>query len=171
MASDSDGGVDRRQFLRSCGCALAGIAALGVAPIVSGCEFSRFEDPTSNGGGGGGGNGDTVEIDVSGLVTDGTAVRTDKIVREGGRPYYILVSRISATEYRAMSNRCRHSDFHVDTFPGGEPGFWCTGGQGHGSTFDIRGIVRTGPALTVGDLTVLPSEYVAARKVLVVTVG
>ena len=147
---------DRRDFMRTCGCALAGIAVVGV---LGGCEFTHVMSAD-----GGGGGGQTVEIDVSALTTDDTGFLSNQRGPDDKR--IAIVRRAGA--YRALSVQCTHSQFPV-ALEGSQ--FYCTGGQGHDSRFDLDGTPLTGPALTTGPLRTYPSSYDEARKVLVVTIG
>ncbi|HVK40260.1 MAG TPA: Rieske 2Fe-2S domain-containing protein [Candidatus Kapabacteria bacterium] len=153
---------ERREFLRTCGCALAGIAIAGIAPLVSGCEFTHIN---SAGETPGTGNGRTVEIDVSAITADGTGLMTD--VRGPDRKR-IFVARFASGTFKAMSTQCTHSQFPL-AYDG--TGLYCTGGQGHDSRFNLKGEPQSGPAVPFGPVQVYPSVYDAARKVLVVTVG
>jgi Rieske Fe-S protein len=159
MNAKKDPGDERRQFLRTCGCALAGFAVSG---IVGGCEFSHIQEPGKPATG-----GKTVEIDVSGLTDDGTGLLSEL---RGPDRRRIFVARLGEATYKALSTTCTHSQFPL-AYDAPARKLWCTGGQGHGSTFDIEGRPQTGPAVPFGPVVVYPSEFIAARKVLVVTVG
>lgn len=158
---ESNGG-ERRRFLRACGCALAGLTVAGVAPLLGGCEFSQVSAAPETTPGTG---GKTVEIDVSSLTADGTGIMTDK---RGPDRKKIFVVRIAEGQYKALSTECPHSGFPVEL--AGEVLF-CTGGQGHGSTFTLEGTAIQGPALPFVRLRSYPSRYESARRVLVVTIG
>jgi Rieske Fe-S protein len=165
MNGDEEMGSDRRRFLRACGCALAGLTVVGVAPIIGGCEYSHLNTAPPDSGG----DGRTVEIDVSGMKTDRDVFVTSKLGILGPDGNYLVIVRKGPTEFRVMSTECTHSGFVV-VFDN-ENGFVCTGGQGHGSRFDLDGNVLSGPAVPYGNLRTYQSQYDASRGVLTVRIG
>ena len=150
----------RRSFLRSCGCALAGLAALSLSPMLGGCDFTvvepeRIERDSD-------GEPASISVDVSSLAADGMMLVTSERGPDGKS---IIIVRRRADLYRALSAECPHARYPV--IPAGDR-LLCSGGHGHGSTFDLDGAGIAGPALSVGPLKVYPSTYDATRGVLTV---
>lgn len=128
----------RRAFLGKCASALAGITVIGCGGILlEGCEATYPTPPGSNNGGGGNNNG-TLTLDVSSLDADGKAFVTSQRGPDGKR---ILIVRNSATEYLALSMSCTHENNEVAPPVNGT--ITC---PFHGSQFDLKGDVKTGPA-------------------------
>jgi cytochrome b6-f complex iron-sulfur subunit len=131
----------RRSFLGRCAGMLGALAVVGVvSPILAGCE------PTSNGPVGSGntggttGAGNTLVFDVSALANDGESLATTS---KGPDGFTIMITRLSATEYAALSMRCTHEGCSVDDRPAknGPINCFC-----HGSAFGLDGHVIAGPA-------------------------
>jgi Rieske Fe-S protein len=136
----------RRQFLAQCASALAGITIIGVAaPLLQGCEPTtgpgNFPGTTGNGPGNGSGNGNgnggTI-FDVSSLTADGESLVTSTRGPDGK---HILLVRVSAAEYLALSMECTHQQCEVAPPSGGVMVCPC-----HASRFNLQGEVLTGPA-------------------------
>lgn len=133
---------DRREFLRACSSLLAGVTIIGIAtPIFGGCEPSNIPtspgaQPTDNGNNNGGSTG--TAFDVSPLTGDGQGLVTQI---KGPDGYRIVIVRLSADEYTALSMRCTHEGCSVNPPSGGAITCSC-----HGSQFELNGTVKRGPA-------------------------
>ena len=147
--------------MRCVGCTLAGMAAVGLAPVLGGCDFTIVNEGTRVPGNG----GRTIEVDVSSLTADGAMLVTTE---RGPDRKPIVVVRKSAGTFRAMSTECSHSSFTVA--PDGEH-LRCTGGGIHISRFDLDGKPIDGPAVPFGPLKAYSSTYDAARGVLKINLG
>ena len=154
MKSHAGSGEDRRQFLKSCSCMLAGVAVSGVSTIIAGCEFTHISDT--------GAASTDVEIDVSSLVADRTGLKARR-----GAAGTILVIRMAPGEFRAMSAICPHTGSFAVSLPENDT-MTC---PGHDSQFDLTGRAISGEAIPYGGLKQYRSRYDAARKVLVVTIA
>jgi Rieske Fe-S protein len=143
---------ERRAFLGKCMTALAGISIVGVvAPFVEACQPAqpigpRVLPPVDNGPG-----TDTtgstdpnvppgVPFDVSALDADGKALITTRVGSDG---MPVLLVRLSATDYRALSSLCTHAHCKVDTKVPVNGPINCSC---HGSQFQLDGTVKKGPA-------------------------
>lgn len=130
----------RRAFLADCGKFLgsAAIAAI-VIPILQSCEptsIPSINEPITEPPGPDG----RVGVDVSDLSATKPAKQAPGL--KGGDGKGILITRVSDTEYHALSMRCTHEGNPVsDTLNGGE--IVC---PFHLSKFDLTGEVISGPA-------------------------
>lgn len=143
MSSNPDNHNCRRDFLRTCGCALA---ALAVAPLAGGCEFSRAI----------GGSSDvrlkTIVIDVSTLTKDGDALMSEEKATD---KFPVMVIRRSEGVFTTLSSLCPHSgnrrvDRPVDNI------IEC---PGHLSHFNLDGRVLDGIAMSFGNLRSYENTY------------
>jgi Rieske Fe-S protein len=139
--SPEEHGRERREFLRVCTNLLAGITIVGIAaPIFTGCEPSNV--PTATGTPpppGNDNNGSTgTAFDVSSLTGDGQGLVTQT---KGPDGYRIVIVRLSADQYTALSMRCTHEGCSVNPPSGGQITCSC-----HGSQFELNGAVKRGPA-------------------------
>jgi Rieske Fe-S protein len=137
---------ERRAFLTKCASMLAGVSIVGiVAPLVQGCEPSQpiaprvipnpnppgSNDPDAPPG---------TPFDISALDADGKALLTT-VRGTDGMP--VLLVRMSATDYRALSTLCTHERCQVDSQVPLNGPITCSC---HGSQFRIDGTVKKGPA-------------------------
>lgn len=143
--TESERCTTRRAFLAQCVTSLAGFTVVGVvAPLLQGCEPSNY--PTANntnsgttGGNNSGNNSSTgTAFSVASLTADGQALVTQT---KGPDGYRIMLVRIAATEFKALSMRCTHEGCGVNTPQGGTITCGC-----HGSQFELNGAVKRGPA-------------------------
>ncbi len=150
---------DRREFLRSCSGFLGGLTIVGVAaPLFSACEPTN--NPSGPPGNGGNNNGNGTQFDVRSLTADGQGLVTQSKGTDG---YRILIVRISATDYRALSMQCTHEGCSVNAPASGEITCSC-----HGSKFELTGVVKQGPAAS--PLTSYPTTYDASSGRVTVTI-
>lgn len=138
----------RRWLLQRLAGAVGTITILGVAPLAGGCEISRV----NNVGGG------DISVDVSSLTNDNDALVTTATGPDGAP---ILIVRLSADSYRAMSMRCTHLGCTTAPPSGDQIACPC-----HGSVYALDGTVINGPA--VAPLHAYPTTYDAATRVLTV---
>src|SRR5437870_76790 len=109
---------ERRAFLGKCVSALAGISIIGVvAPLLQSCEPSKPIAPrvlpsTDSGDSTDVNSPNGTPFDISSLDADGTALVTT-VNGSDGMP--ILLVRLSATNYRALSTLCTHQLCQVDS--------------------------------------------------------
>ena len=133
----------RRAFLSDCGKFLgsAAIAAISL-PILQACEPSSIpiveeapvDTPVDPDG--------RVIVSIAGM----SAANPVKLAAglKGPDDHGILITRVSDTEYYALSRECTHQFCPVETFAqGGAIPCNC-----HGSQFNLNGSVRQGPAET-----------------------
>jgi Rieske Fe-S protein len=149
----------RREFLGVCTAAVAGLTLVGVvAPMLSSCEPTSLPLPPPTNGDGGNNNPDGVPFDVSALDVDGKAVIT---TIKGPDGFPILIARISATAYNALSMRCTHERRAISgDIPVGGP-ITC---PFHGSQFSFNGSVLRGPAPT--PLQAYPTTFDATGRIV-----
>jgi Rieske Fe-S protein len=126
----------RRAFLADCS-KLIGSAAIAsiVIPILQGCEptsIPTISDPADPDG--------RFGVSVADLSESKPAKQAPGLTDSDGKG--ILVTRLSDTEYLALSMECTHQQCNVEatSTSGGLPCF-C-----HGSIFNLDGTVRQGPA-------------------------
>jgi Rieske Fe-S protein len=79
-------------------------------------------------------NGGSVRLGSSGIISGSSG--------PVGLYYPIVISRVSASEYVAVDTQCTHAGFVVGACVGGLNGRMTC--PGHGSQFDIRGLVQPG---------------------------
>ena len=131
----------RRSFIERCAGMLGGLMVVGiVSPILTGCEPTSNGPVSSGNTGGTTGSGNTLVFDVSALANDGESLATTS---KGPDGFTIMITRLSATEYAALSMRCTHEGCSVDDRPAknGPINCFC-----HGSAFGLDGHVINGPA-------------------------
>jgi Rieske Fe-S protein len=129
---------NRREFLVRCAGALAGITIVGVAaPLLQGCEPTTAAGDLSSPTGNSNGNGGTT-FEVSSLTADGQSLVTSTRGPDGK---HLLLVRVSAAEYLALSMECTHQQCEVGPPSGGVMVCPC-----HASRFNLQGAVLTGPA-------------------------
>lgn len=133
----------RRSFLAQCAASLAGFTVVGVvAPLLQGCEPSNY--PTTNNDGttgtnnGGINSGAGISFSVASLTADGQAIITQT---KGPDGYRIMIVRIAAAQFKALSMRCTHEGCGVNAPQNGVINCGC-----HGSQFELDGAVKRGPA-------------------------
>jgi len=129
LESGEAGAVGRREFLKRTGIVLTGLTFAGtLAEILASCSSATSPNVTHG----------TTTISIADMTTDGTS-KEDTAVSPDGTP--ILVIRQNATTYTALSMLCTHAGCQVNPPSGGAIYCAC-----HGSTFDLHGNVRGGPA-------------------------
>lgn len=129
--------LTRRSFLGRCAAILPGITIVSVlAPIVNACDTTL--EPRIDTGSGNNGSTTTKTFDVSMLTADGQGILTQQ---KGSDGFSIMIVRITAQEYAALSTRCTHQGCDVNTPANGSITCPC-----HGSRFSLNGAVLTGPA-------------------------
>ncbi len=143
----------RREFLQSSLSTLAGLTIVGfVSPTLIGCS----DDPASSNNTDA---GKTMTVDVSALDASGKAVRTSS---PSGRP--LIIIRRAGDTYVTLLLECTHAGCQGDSLSNSSSGITC---GCHGSTFDLDGNVKSGPASS--DLTGYTTVYEAATKKVTVT--
>lgn len=121
----------RREFIQRCLGSLAGITIIGtVAPLLAGCEISELKAPTPS--------GNEVIFDVSSLTQDNQGLVTSQTGPDGAP---ILLVRVTAIEYVALSMRCTHEGCTVNAPMADAITCIC-----HGSVYTLTGEVVKGPA-------------------------
>lgn len=141
--------ASRRDFLRNCTQAIAGVSIIGVvAPLAAGCASSSSAQ-----------RGTPTQYDVSSLTADRQGLLT---TTNGPDGLPLLIVRRSASDYTVLSSRCPHKGCGVEAPKGETIRCPC-----HGSTFDLSGAVTHGPA--VGPLMSYPSSYDAMSHTVTVT--
>jgi len=146
----------RREFITGCGKLVTSVT-LGVAllPLLESCEPTSIpalptgpiQPPGSDG---------RIGIDVSDLNASNPTKLAPGLV--GSDQMSVLITRISATDYRALSTYCPHAGCQVETtVQHGEIPCFC-----HGSLFGLDGAVHKGPS--VAPLKPYDSIYVAASN-------
>lgn len=123
--------MDRRKFIRhSCAACLAGST---LAAVISSCSPTRYA--------GGKLGKDGIHIDINEFKEKGNErFRLFIVVRNQALQFPIYVYRFSATEYSALWMQCSHQGAELQA--SGER-LQCSA---HGSEFDNKGTVKTGPA-------------------------
>jgi Rieske Fe-S protein len=125
--------MDRREFIKnSC---TACLTATVIGTVISSCTATRYISGTL-------GN-DGLFVDANEFVTkqNGKPVyRSFIIVRNDALQYPVCVYRFNDNEYSALWMRCTHQGTELQA--SGDR-LQCTA---HGSEFDNRGSVKTGPA-------------------------
>ena len=107
----------------------------------------------------------TASNDITVDVSDLTSANPAKVVTGVTAPdgFKVMVTRVSDTDFRALSMRCTHQNCSVDTrLSGGEIHCSC-----HGSNFGLDGSVLTPPAtvaLTSYPVTVDPTSHLLHAK-------
>ena len=125
--------MDRRKFIKD-SCAVC-LSAAGVATIASSCTPSRFISGSLG--------KDGLYIDTNEFVNKQKGkgnFLSYIIVRNEALQYPICVYRFNETEYYALWMRCTHQGTELQV--AGDY-LQCTA---HGSEFDNKGTVKTGPA-------------------------
>jgi Rieske Fe-S protein len=149
----------RRQFLTSCG-KLVTTASLGIVllPLLEDCMPTSLPlmpvvAPPVTGSDG------RVGVDISDLSDSNPYKVAPGLTGSDGMP--ILVTRVSSTNYQALSSYCPHQGCEVSTtgLQNGEIPCLC-----HGSLFTLDGSVTQGPAIR--GLKVYDSVYVPASNQL-----
>jgi Rieske Fe-S protein len=131
----------RRAFLTDCGKMLgtAAIAAISL-PILQACEPSSIpviEEPVDNNPVGPDGR---TSFSIAGMSAANPVKVAPGARGTDGRP--ILLTRVSDTEYHALSMECTHQGCNVESSViGGAIPCLC-----HNSQFELNGEVRQGPA-------------------------
>ena len=141
----------RREFLRTCRDVIVGLTVLGaVPPLLAGCADSITAiDPAYSG-----------TFDVSSLSADGQSMVT---AGKGADGFPLIIIRVSAETYRALSTQCPHEGCQVDPPAGSSIVCTC-----HDSRFDLSGNRLQGPATTA--LYTYSSTYDPTAHVLTVRV-
>jgi cytochrome b6-f complex iron-sulfur subunit len=128
----------RRDFLKKCGSTLGTVTLFGIVmPLIQSCEPASIPLVVEKTNGGGGIDGFT-PVDVRQLTADNTALATSLTGTDG---FSVIVSRLSATDYRAISRKCTHMGCQVEPPNGEVISCLC-----HGSQFHLDGTVLNGPA-------------------------
>ena len=125
--------MDRREFIKNSCTACLSATVIGTA--ISSCTATRYISGTL-------GN-DGLFVDANEFVTkqNGKPVyRSFIIVRNDALQYPVCVYRFNENEYSALWMRCTHQGTELQA--SGDR-LQCTA---HGSEFDNRGSVKTGPA-------------------------
>ena len=130
----------RREFINDCGKMVTGVA-LGAMflPVLQACTPTSFPltpiPPQAPVGADG-----RVGVDISDLSSGNPMKLATGVTGPDGMP--VLVTRISATDYRALSSYCPHAGCEVEsTQQGGSIPCLC-----HGSKFGLDGRVLLGPS-------------------------
>ena len=127
--------MDRREFIKN-GCT-ACLSATVLSTLVSSCTATRYITGTL------GKDGITVKRDDFKIKQKGgTAFTSFIIVRNDALQYPICVYRFSDEQYSALWMRCTHQGTELQA--SGDV-LQCSA---HGSEFNNRGLVRSGPAST-----------------------
>ena len=113
---------------------LLGAGAIGAAGVLAACATSNPAPPTTgNGGNGGGAPARPQSIKVADIPVGGGAIFADQNV---------VVTQLSAGEFKAYSATCTHEQCLVSRIQGGKIICPC-----HGSEYNIAdGSVSNGPA-------------------------
>ena len=125
--------MDRREFIKNSCTACLSVAVIGSA--ISSCTPTRYISGTLG--------KDGLFVDASEFVTKQngkTAYRSFVIVRNDALQYPVCVYRLNDNEYSALWMRCTHQGTELQA--SGDR-LQCTA---HGSEFDNKGSVKTGPA-------------------------
>ncbi|MBI5856854.1 MAG: Rieske (2Fe-2S) protein [Sphingobacteriales bacterium] len=125
--------MDRREFIRN-GCA-ACLSATVAAGILSSCTSTRYISGALG--------KDGLTIDAAEFMTrqkGKTGYRSFVIVRNNALQYPVCVYRFSENEYSALWMQCTHQGTELQAL--GDR-LQC---PAHGSEFDNKGMVKTGPA-------------------------
>jgi Rieske Fe-S protein len=125
--------MDRKEFIRTCGFACVG--GMGMAALFQSCGTTKLL--------GGKITGDNLVVPVSDFETkNGTAVYFKKyvVVQNDLLQYPVCIYRFNEQEYTALWMRCTHQGTELQVF--GDK-LQC---PAHGSEFDNRGSVQSGPA-------------------------
>jgi Rieske Fe-S protein len=125
--------MDRRKFIKD-SCA-ACLSATALAGIVSSCQATRYINGTI------GKDGLTIDTDEFISKQKGKIIyRLFVIVRNETLQFPVCVYRINENEYSALWMRCTHQGTELQA--SGDR-LQC---PAHGSEFDSKGFVKTGPA-------------------------
>jgi len=132
----------RRDFITGCGKVITGAAISGLLlPVLQSCvptSLPLTPSPTSPPVGSDG----RVSIDVSDLNSGNPVKSVAGLYGSDGLP--ILITRISDTDFRALSSYCPHAGCQVEsTLQGTSIPCLC-----HNSLFALDGSVVQGPAVT-----------------------
>ena len=125
--------MDRREFIKNSCTACLSATIIGTA--ISSCTATRYISGTL-------GN-DGLLVDANEFVTKQngkTVYRSFIIVRNDALQYPVCVYRVNDNEYSALWMRCTHQGTELQA--SGDR-LQCTA---HGSEFDNKGSVKTGPA-------------------------
>ena len=125
--------MDRREFIKNSCTACLSVTIIGTA--ISSCTATRYISGTL-------GN-DGLFVDANEFVTKQngkTVYRSFIIVRNDALQYPVCVYRVNDNEYSALWMRCTHQGTELQA--SGDR-LQCTA---HGSEFDNKGSVKTGPA-------------------------
>ena len=125
--------MDRRGFIKNSCAACLAVAGFGIA--VSSCTATQYISGVLG--------KDGVFVDPKEFITKQngkTAYRSFIIVRNDALQYPICVYRFSENEYSALWMKCTHQGTELQA--SGDR-LQCTA---HGSEFDNKGAVKTGPA-------------------------
>ena len=125
--------MDRREFIKNSCTACLSATVIGTA--ISSCTATRYISGTLG--------KDGLFVDTNEFVTkqNGKAIyRSFIIVRNDALQYPVCVYRVNDNEYSALWMRCTHQGTELQA--SGDR-LQCTA---HGSEFDNKGSVKTGPA-------------------------
>ncbi len=125
--------MDRKSFIKTCG--LACISGGVISVLLSGCAGSKMINGTVA--------GEYLVISADEFLQvkkELTTFRKYVIVQHPQMKYPVCVYRLSDNDYSALLMRCTHQGNELSAY--GEK-LQCAA---HGSEFDIRGIVKSGPA-------------------------
>ena len=125
--------MHRREFIKS-SCA-ACISATALTGLLSSCHATRYISGSLG--------KDGLTIDTNEFVSrqkNKTTYRSYVVIRNEALQYPVCVYRFSENEYSALWMRCTHQGTELQV--SGER-LQC---PAHGSEFDNKGMVRTGPA-------------------------
>lgn len=146
----------RRDFLTRTCPALA-VLALGTSTLA-GCDSGGAMDdpPDDDPGTGISVNGNTVTLDLTGT-------QAGRLMNQNGFLFIssakVVAVNVDGTNIRAFTSICTHQGCDINSFQNGAMRCPC-----HGSSFDTRGEVVTGPA------TLALTEYTVARTGNTVTI-
>jgi nitrite reductase/ring-hydroxylating ferredoxin subunit len=125
--------MERKTFLKTCGTACLGGGSFA-ALLLEGCGSSRMINGTIV--------QSDLEIPVSAFQKGNGHFHQYLVVRHDQLKYPICVYRFSDTSYTALYMRCPHQGAELQVF--GDR-LQC---PAHGSEFNDKGVVKTGPADT-----------------------
>ncbi|HWK04971.1 MAG TPA: Rieske (2Fe-2S) protein [Puia sp.] len=124
--------MERKAFLKTCGFACLGGTML--ATLLEGCSGSKVIEGTID-------HSDLV-VPVSSFQLHKDSFRKYVVVQHEKLKYPVCVYRFSETAYTALLMRCTHQGAELQVFGAR---LQC---PAHGSEFNNKGVVQTGPADT-----------------------
>ena len=133
--------MKRREFLTDCGKVATGVAIGSIVlPLLQACTptslpLTPVPTPPPTGADG------RIGVSVSDLSSSNPVKTVSGLYAPDGLP--VLITRISSSDYRALSSFCPHAGCEVTaTVQSGGMPCYC-----HGSVFGLDGTVQRGPAV------------------------